>query len=189
MAKELKKIIVRDIQRRFAAMEGCVLIDYHGLSSEQTTDLRNSLREDGVLMNVVHNRLARIAFSSREGIPVEFQDLFRGPTALLYGEDGVLSASRIVARWQKNNQGLARVKGGLFLGQLLTEADVKRLASLPDKETLRAQLAFMFVSPLSSLASAAQSLLSNFAGAAEARRKDLESKGDQSSNNHQAKVV
>jgi large subunit ribosomal protein L10 len=176
MAKELKRIIVKDFQRRFAGMDGCVVIDYRGLNSEQTTDLRSALREESVVMNVVHNRLAKNAFSSLERFPAEFEQFFRGPTALLWGEEGVISASRIVTRWQKKNRGLARVKGALFEGEILTEADVKKLALIPDREALRGRLAAMFASPLQFLASAARSLLENFAGAAQARRADLESK-------------
>ena len=58
MAKELKQIICEELRSRFTQLDGCVLIDHRGLDSEQTQDLRCTLREKGVQMNVVPNRLA-----------------------------------------------------------------------------------------------------------------------------------
>ena len=65
MAKELKQIICGDLRRIYAEVDGCVLIDYRGLNSEQTESLRSSLREGGVRMNVLTNRLARRVFAGR----------------------------------------------------------------------------------------------------------------------------
>lgn len=175
MAKELKKIIVKDLERRTAGIEGCVLIDYQGLDSEKTTDLRNELRDNGIAMTVLHNRLTKIALAERPEIPAGFGDLLRGPTAMLSGEDGVFTASRSISRWRKKNQGLARVKGGFFEGSVLSAADVERFASVPDLPTLQGQLASLFGSPLAVLVSAARTLTSSFAGAARSRHEDLES--------------
>ena len=61
MARELKDIITKDIETRFAGMDGCVVFDYQGLSAEDTFQLRRNLRQDGVRMNVVQNRLSKDA--------------------------------------------------------------------------------------------------------------------------------
>jgi large subunit ribosomal protein L10 len=174
MAKELKRIVLREFERRFGDMDGCVLIDYRGLDSAQTVDLRSTLRESGVFMRVVQNRLARRAFSARGDVPPEFEALFKGPTALVFGEDGALSASKLLVRWQKKNQGLAPIKGGLFQGRVLSVEDVGRLSEIPDRPTLQGQLAGLFGAPAQALASPISALLSHFAGAARARQADLE---------------
>ena len=95
MSRELNDIITKDIETRFAGLDGCVVFDYQGLSAGDTFELRRRLRQDGVLMNVVQNRLSKRVFSEREDIPGEFTDLFRGPTALLTSEEGALRASRV----------------------------------------------------------------------------------------------
>ena len=89
MSRELNDIITKDIETRFAGMDGCVVFDYQGLSAGDTFELRRRLRQDGVLMNVVQNRLSKRVFSEREDIPGEFTDLFRGPTALLQARRGL----------------------------------------------------------------------------------------------------
>jgi large subunit ribosomal protein L10 len=171
MARELKTILCGQLANDFRGLTGCVLIDYAGLDAQKTYELRRSLRKDGVRMRVVHNRLARRILGAAAG--PEFAALFRGPTALLIGEDGALSASRSITNWLKKNKDLAKIKGGLSEGRVLSTVQVGDMARLPDKATLLAQTAAMFLAPIRFLPSAAQSLLSHFAGCAKARHEQL----------------
>jgi large subunit ribosomal protein L10 len=174
MAKELKEIVVANFQDRMSGMTDCVLIDYHGLDAERTVDLRNTLRQEGVRMTVVHNRLIRRAFKSRDDLPAKFSELFRGPTAILDAEEA-LSTIKSIAKWRKKNENLAEIKGGLFEGQVLTPGELSELAKIPDKETLQAQSAGMFLGPLQFLASSIRDLLSHFASCVKAHKDELES--------------
>ena len=172
MSRELNDIITKDIETRFAGMDGCVVFDYQGLSAGDTFELRRRLRQDGVLMNV-QNRLSKRVFSEREDIPGGFTDLFRGPTALLTSEEGALRASKSIANWLKENKDSVEIRGGLFEGKVLTKEEVDAMAKIPDKETLLAQAAGMFLSPVQFLPSAAKSLVSHLAGCAKARHEEL----------------
>jgi len=174
MARELKELIVSDFERRFGGLRGCVLIDFKGLDSEKTADLRRELRREGVRMAVVQNRLVRRTLSGRDGIPESFLDLLQGPTALVYGEDGALSASKVIDRWQRANKGLAPVKGGLFEGRMLDVAQVGELAKIPDRPVLQSTVAALMASPLQVLAGAARGLVEHLARCAQARHKELE---------------
>jgi len=176
MAKELKEILCKQLDSTIGHIDGCVLIDYCGINSEQTHELRSLLRKERVGMSVVQNRIARRVFSER-GAPAAFQDLLRGPTAILYGEDGALTASRTVVGWRKKNKDLAAIKGGLFAGAAISTAEVERLASLPDIDTLRSRLLSIFLSPLTHLASVADSLVRHFPSASKAHRESLEKEG------------
>jgi large subunit ribosomal protein L10 len=176
MAKELKNIIAKQIEKNVGDLDGCVLIDYRGLNAEQTQDLRVSLRKSGVLMNVVPNRLARRVFTEH-GAPAEFQSLLSGPTAVLFGNDGALTASKSIMQWRKKNKDLAPIKGGLFQGRALSPAEVERLSALPDASQLRERVLALFLSPLNHLASVTQGLLSHFASACKAHRESLEKEG------------
>jgi large subunit ribosomal protein L10 len=172
MAKELKTIIYKHLERRFGDLDGCVLVDFRGLNSEQTLDLRGVLRKSGVLFNVVQNRLARRLFKEK-GAPEDFQALFKGPTAILFGSDGAITASKAIAQWRKKNKNAAALKGGFFGGKALSPAEVERLATLPDVPTLRSSIASLFLSPLSSLAQAAAALLGHFPGCVKAHAQSL----------------
>ena len=173
MARELKDIITRELDTRFTGLDGFVVFDYQGLSAEDTYQLRANLRSDGVRMNVVHNRLSKRYFGEREDIPGEFVDLFQGPTALLTSEEGTLRSSKSIANWLKENKDSVEIRGGLFEGTVLSKEDVAEMAKIPDKETLFAQTAGMFLSPVQFLPSAAKSLVSHLAGCAKARHDEL----------------
>ncbi len=173
MARELKTILLNELNKSFSGLGGCVLIDYKGINSELTRDLRANLAKVGTEMTVVQNRIARRVFGG-QGAPKEFQDLFKGPTAVLYSDDGALSASRTIVAWRKKNKDLAPIKGGLFMGKTLSSAEVEHLATLPDAATLRQNVLGLFLSPMGHLASVTQALLSHFAGCARAHHDSLE---------------
>ena len=172
MARELKTIICQQMERELASMDGCVMIDYAGLNAEQTSDLRRTLRQDGVRMRIVHNRLARRVFAERD-FPDGFSGLLRGPTALLVAEESALTVAKSLSNWTKKNPNLAAVKGGLFEGKVLSVEDVGEMAKLPDKATLLAQTVGMFLSPVQFLPGAAKSLVSHLAGCAQAQHEKL----------------
>lgn len=181
MAKELKQIICGDLRRIYAEVDGCVLIDYRGLNSEQTESLRSSLREGGVRMNVLTNRLARRVFADL-GAPEGFCDLIQGPTAVLFGGDGAFTASKSLKKWHRENRDVAAVRGGLFEGRALSADDVQRLADIPEPEVLRSNLMGCFLSPLTHLSSCAAGLVQHLAGCAKAQAESQggsdESQGD-----------
>ena len=179
MAKELKQIICEELRSRFTQLDGCVLIDHRGLDSEQTQDLRCMLREKGVQMNVVPNRLAKRVLLDL-GAPSDFCDLIRGPTAILFGGEGAFVASKSIMNWRKKNKDLAEIRGGMFEGETLSPDDVKRLADIPEPEVLRSTIAGMFVAPMTHLASCAKSLTSHFAGCVEAGCSEADSTTDSS---------
>ena len=167
MSKELKDLLKSEFARRFEGVDGCVLIDYHGLDSEQTQNLRSQLRASGVRMSVIQNRLAQRVFADME-TPESFRELLRGPVAILVGEDGAVTASKKVVEWSKKNDDLAAVKGGLLDGETLSAEKVQALAKLPSLDELRASVAGSFLSPMTHIASCTQALLSHFASCAKA---------------------
>lgn len=173
MAKELKRLIVRHLAADLGGVESCVLVDFRGLDAEKTLDLRAALRKRGVRMAVLHNRLARLALREK-GAPEELGMLLRGPTALLFGPDGAISASRSIVEWRKKNAGLAPVKGGFIAGRVIGPEEVEGLARIPDADTLRAGTAARLLSPLGVLANAVSGLVSFLHGASRSRREDLE---------------
>jgi large subunit ribosomal protein L10 len=173
MARKLKDLIVADFQRRFTGVRGGVLVDFAGLNSEQTANLRRELRQSGVRMQVLQNRLAIRSFKTGSGAPEAFFRQLKGPSALLYGEDGALTASKVITKWQKANKGLAAIKGGFIESQALNEAQVADLATIPDQGTLRSGVLGLFISPAQILASCAQSVVANFAGCVKARHEDV----------------
>ena len=67
MAKvELKQPIVDEISALLADAQALVAVDYRGLTVEQDTELRKTLRKEGVVYKVYKNTLIKRAIAGTE---------------------------------------------------------------------------------------------------------------------------
>ena len=107
-----------------------------GLTVAESTDLRSKMREAGATYQVAKNRLAKIALKDTDYAGIE--EYLSGPTALAYSEDPV-AAAKAVVEFAKTNDRI-EVVGGSMGSQVLDEAGVKALASMPSLDELRARL-------------------------------------------------
>ena len=64
--------------------------------------------------------------------------LFTGPTAVAFGEDAIMSA-RILSKFAKDNENLKLI-GGLMDNEVLDQAGVMNVASLPTLDEARANI-------------------------------------------------
>ena len=144
-----------------------VVVANGGLSVSEFESLRGELREAGASMKVVKNRLAKIAIS---GKPSEkLTELFQGPTAIAFSEDPV-AAAKAVNKFAKENDKL-QILGGAMGEEIMDEAGVKALASMPTREELIASIVVAITSPASEIAGAIGAPASNIAGILETLEK------------------
>ena len=113
-----------------------------------------------------------------EGAPLRQLDAqlgerLKGPTGLVMAKDPV-EAAKILTDFAKTNDQRPTVKGGLFDGAAIDAAQVKRLAAMPSREQMLAELGAGLQSPLSAMLGALNGLLMNFAGALEALKTQRE---------------
>ena len=119
-----------------------------GLSVKQSTDLRAKMREAGGTYKVAKNRLAKLALKDTDYAGIE--DYLTGPTALAYSIDPV-AAAKAVVDFAKTNDRL-EIVGGSMGSQVLDEAGIKALASMPSLDELRAKLIGLVQAPATKLA-------------------------------------
>jgi large subunit ribosomal protein L10 len=112
--------------------------------------MRRSLREQGVRYQVVKNRLARIA--ARESGRDALAELLDGPTGLAMGGSDEVALARAFLEAVRPYRSVV-VRGGLVGNHAFDGAAVSRLATLPPREVLLAQLAGSIASPLAGLGS------------------------------------
>jgi len=131
----------------------CVVVTHQtGLSVAEVTQLRQQMRTAGARYRVTKNRLMRRAL---EGTEFEgLAPLFTGPTAIAFSRDPVAAAKAAVAYANRNNK-LTIVGGGLQ-GQVLDEAAVKALATLPSLDELRGKIIGLINAPATKLAALLQ---------------------------------
>ncbi|MEO1922149.1 MAG: 50S ribosomal protein L10 [Sphingomonadaceae bacterium] len=119
-----------------------------GLTVAESTDLRAKMREAGAAYKVAKNRLAKIALKDTDYAGID--EYLTGPTALAYSEDPV-AAAKAVVEFAKSNDRL-EVVGGSMGSQLLDEAGVRSLASMPSLDELRGKLVGLVNAPATKIA-------------------------------------
>jgi large subunit ribosomal protein L10 len=127
----------------------CVVVTHQtGLTVDEATVLRRQMRGAGARYRVTKNRLMKRAL---EGTPFAgLAPLFTGPTAIAFSQDPVAAAKAAVDYANRNTK-LTIVGGGLS-GQVLDEAAVKALATLPSLDELRSRLIGLINAPATKLA-------------------------------------
>lgn len=119
-----------------------------GLSVAQSTELRGKMREAGASYKVAKNRLAKLALKDTDYAGLG--DLLTGPTALATSSDPV-AAAKAAVEFAKKNENL-EIVGGSMGGQMLDEAGVKALASMPSLDELRGTIVGLVNAPATKIA-------------------------------------
>jgi large subunit ribosomal protein L10 len=147
-----KEELVAEMREVFANSSTVVVSHYSGLTVAQMEELRGNMREAGAGFKVTKNRLTRLALadSKFEGL----SDLMTGPTAIAYSQDPV-AAAKATMEFAKKNDKLV-VLGGSMDENLLDEAGVKALASMPSLDELRGKLVGLLQAPAQKLAAVTQ---------------------------------
>ena len=145
VAIEAKSQLVSEYSAKFKEASSLVVVDYRGLSVDEVTDLRKSLRNEGVEFKVLKNNISRRAIidAGYEGL----QDMFVGPTAVAYSNDDVVAPARILHGFSKEHSAL-ELKAGFIEGEVATLEQVMELATLPSRDGLLSMLLSVLQAPM-----------------------------------------
>jgi len=148
MNRTEKEQLVVDIRDTLQQASVVIVTQQTGLTVAQATLLRRQMRDAGAEFKVLKNTLARIAVkdTALEGLT----PMLVGPTALAYSTDPV-AAAKVVAKFANSND-MLKIVGGYLNGQMLTEAGVKSLATLPSLDELRSKIIAVISTPATRLA-------------------------------------
>jgi large subunit ribosomal protein L10 len=169
MKRTDKEQLVRELKEQIGASKALYYTDFTGLNVKRMTELRRRFRKAGVQYVVIKNTLALRAVNE-SGLVGE---RLKGPTGLVMASDPV-EAAKILTEFAKANDARPSVKGGMFGGSSIDAAQVKRLAAMPSREQMLAELGAGLQSPLSAMLGAMNALMTNFAGALEALKTQRE---------------
>lgn len=171
-AVERKQAVVDELAEKLGSAKAFYLTDFTGLSVKKMTTLRARMRAEGVEYLVVKNTLALRALEGLE-MP-DVGEFFRGPTGLVIGREDAVIAAKVLNDFAKENDDRPAVKVGVVERQQLGPDAVGRLAKLPPREILLAELAGALEAPLSQLVFLMQGKMQEMAGLLEALRAQRE---------------
>ena len=136
MNKNQKKQYIDDMTTQFDKSEAVIVTHYQGLTVSQLDDLRKRMREYGIIFKITKNRITKLALEKTKC--KDLSKLFTGPTAVAFGEDAIMSA-RILSKFAKDNENLKLI-GGIMDNEVLDQAGVLNVASLPTLDEARANI-------------------------------------------------
>ena len=165
MKRPEKERLVAELKEKLDGAKALYYTDFTGLNVKRMTDLRRRLRKANVEYVVIKNTLALRAVNESGLVSTKL----KGQTGLVIAKDAV-AAAKVLADFAKENDARPAVKGGLLEGKTLDVDQVKKLASMPSREQMLADLGAGLQSPLAAFAGALNGLFYMFAGALEALR-------------------
>ncbi len=147
MPTEAKREAVAQLRDELAKSKALVVSEYRGLKVSELAEIRRALRKQDVTYHVVKNRLMKIA--AGEELISALGPLLTGPTAIAFGTDEAATAKAVLDATRPYR--IVKIKGAV-LGMRTVDAEgVTRLATLPPREVLQAQLAGALQSPIATL--------------------------------------
>ena len=146
--REEKAQLLSELNELFNNSEIILVSHYKGLTVQEVSELRDNIRKAGAGFRVTKNRITRLAL---KGTKFEnLTDLFTGPTAIAFAADPI-SACKACVEFSKTNEKLLIVGGAMGTGALSID-DIKKLASIPSLDELRAKIIGLLQAPGAQLA-------------------------------------
>ena len=149
LTKDQKKSYIAEMTAQFENSKAVMVTHYQGLTMTQLDELRAKMREHGIIFKITKNRITKLALEKTKC--KDLLNLFTGPTAVAFGEDAIMSA-RILSKFAKDNKNLKLI-GGIMDEEVLDQAGVQNVASLPTLDEARANIIGILNAPVSKLVS------------------------------------
>ena len=140
---------VKDLAAKFKDAKLVLLTDYRGITVEDVTSLRNTLRDTKSEYKVIKNNIVRRALDSNGENGLD--SVLEGPTAVVIAEDDYLAPLKAIYNYSKDND-FYKIKGGIVEGKVLTAEELITLAKLPSRQELLGMLAGALLSNISKFA-------------------------------------
>ena len=177
MQRSEKERVVAELAERLRSAETLMVADYRGLTMPEIDELRTRLLEAGARFTVVKNTLTKLA--AEQAGTQQVLELIDGPTAIAFLEaDGDPVAAAKVLNETARARDVLVIRGGILEGAVVGDADIKRLATLPPADVLRAQVAGAVVAPLATVVGLFTAPLRDLVGVIDARIRQLEEQGE-----------
>jgi len=177
MLRSEKERVVAELADRLRSTESLMVADYRGLTMPEIEELRSRLLEAGARFTVVKNTLTKLAAEAAGTKDV--LELVDGPTAIAFLEaDGdPVAVAKVLSETARAHDVLV-IRGGILDGETVSDDEIKRLATLPSPEVLRAQLAAAVFGPLTTVVGLFTAPLRDVVNVIDARIKQLEEQGE-----------
>jgi large subunit ribosomal protein L10 len=145
MVQAAKTKKIGDLEAMLKDAKSIILSDFTGLNVKDISELRRACREKGIKLRVVKNTLAKRSFEELGYGSIA--PLLEGPTAVAISTEDEVLPAQVIKKFADDYE-LPRLKGGYVSGRVLSDKEVIRLAALPGRDVLLAQVVGTTQAPL-----------------------------------------
>ncbi len=149
ISKDKKQSIVSSFTDILSDAQSVVFVQFKGLTVANANALRRQLRANGVGYKVGKKTLLKRVLDTK-GYTGELPEL-GGEVAIAYSTD-LLAPARVVHEFQQAHKGVVSIIGGVFEGGYKDMESMKAIATIPSREVLLSQIAYLLKSPMQRLA-------------------------------------
>ena len=175
----IKNLLVKELVKDWQGMQSFIVVCPVGLDAITSNQLRATLHAKNIKMAVVKNSLAKLALAELDLAAAA--ELLDTPSAICYGGESVVDVAREMVDWSRKVD-VFKLRGAFVEGQVFSLEQAQKLATMPNKSELTAQIVCLVLSPGRRIASAILSPAGRIAGAIQALteklRADAESAAD-----------
>ncbi|OGF64615.1 50S ribosomal protein L10 [Candidatus Giovannonibacteria bacterium RIFCSPHIGHO2_02_42_15] len=149
--KQKKSELIEELKKLFDKASILVFVNFHGLSVAKERKLRKVFRLSEIKYKVSKKTLLKRVLDA-----VGFTDVpkLEGEVGVAAGYGETILPPQVIAKFIKEEKEGLRIIGGVYESKYVDDGVIKRLASIPTKEVLLTQLAFILSQPMAGLARA-----------------------------------
>lgn len=146
MNRQQKETLVQELHEKFGQNQASFVVRCQGMTVAQLHELRLNLAKKEGELKVAKNRLAKIAIAQASSC-VDLTSAMKGQTAVVFAKSDFTGVAKILADFAKKNEEL-QIVAGCCENKLFDTAGVKKLATIPSREVLLAQLCGVLQAPI-----------------------------------------
>lgn len=149
LKKAKKAELIESYTTALKSAKSAVYVKFKGLSVGETMDLRGKLFGENTHYTVVKKTLWKLATDNAKitgTAPAVGEEL-----AVVWGED-LLAPARLSYEFAKTHKETFGILGGVFDGEFKDAKAMMEIATIPPREVLLSQLAYLLKSPIQMLA-------------------------------------
>jgi len=155
ITKDKKKELISELETVFKNSKGVVFVGFKGLKVNEANSMRKGFKAQGVNFIVAKKTLMGRALEAAKVTGTA--PVIGAEVAVAYSAENLTTAREVGGFLKKNKEKLS-ILGGIFEGKFITAAEVLVYSSIPDRQTLYAQVVNLFNSPIQGFVMAANEI-------------------------------
>ena len=168
MPKEDKTKVVEELKDKFSRSKSFFLTDFTGLNVEEITGLRKDFRAKKIEYRVAKNTLIKLV--AKDLSLDQMTEHLEGPTGIAFGYDDPVAPAKVLYEVNKKLS-KPRIKIFWVEGKFFKGNEIEKLAKLPSRELLLAQIIASLDSGMRNLIGTLEAILREFVGTVDALAK------------------